>query len=188
MSVISNPTVYTGAPASMEGRIAAEQKTYAFLESLGIEYTRMEHAPADTIEACHAIEEILGVHICKNLFLNNRQGTEFYLLMMPGDKVFKTKNLSKILGTARLSFASAENMEKYLGLMPGSVTVLGLINDENKAVHLVIDRPVLEEEYIGCHPCTSTGSLKIKTADLIGKILPALGVEPRIIDLPEEDA
>ena len=187
MTIQLDPTVYSGAPADMSTRSAVEQKTYAFLDKLGIEYDRMDHEHTDTIEACHEVESRLGIRICKNLFLNNRQGTAFYLLMMPGDKVFKTKNLSKILGTARLSFASAENMEKHLGLHPGSVTVLGLINDDEKAVRLVIDRDVLKDEYFGCHPCESTSSLKIKISDLLEKILPALGVEPTIIDLPEED-
>lgn len=187
MSIYLDPTIYTGAPASADGRSDAEMRTYAFLDKLGIAYQRADHEHTDTIEACDAVETLLGIHICKNLFLCNRQGTEFYLLMMPGHKVFKTKILSHILGTARLSFAPAENMEALLGLRPGSVSVLGLINDTEKKVHLVIDRDVLADEYIGCHPCVSTSSLKIKTSDLLEKILPELGVTPRIIELAEED-
>lgn len=183
-----DPQIYSGAPDCTDGRSERELRSYAFLNSLEVPYYRLDHDHADTIEACQDVETILGVHICKNLFLCNRQATDFYLLMMPGDKPFKTKDLSKILGTSRLSFASAENMLQHLDLLPGSVTVLGLINDTEKKVQLVIDSRVLQDEYIGCHPCTSTSSLKVKTDDLLCKILPALGIVPRIIDLPEIEA
>ena len=187
MSIFLDPTVYTGAPESAGGRSETEMRTYAFLDSLGVTYQRADHEHTDTIEACEAVERLLGIRICKNLFLNNRQGTQFYLLMMPGHKVFKTRELSNLLGTARLSFASPENMERLLGLRPGSVTVLGLINDRERQVQLVIDRDVLRDEYIGCHPCVSTSSLKLRTADLLERILPALGVTPRIVDLTGEE-
>ncbi|MGI6029485.1 MAG: prolyl-tRNA synthetase associated domain-containing protein [Candidatus Heteroscillospira sp.] len=185
MSLKLDPQIYTGAPADAENRIDAEKRAYAFLSSLGIEYLRADHEHTDTIEACAAIEKLLDVHVCKNLFLCNRQATQFYLLMMPGHKSFRTGTVSKILGVSRLSFASAENMERLLGLQPGSVTVLGLLNDTGHQVQLVIDADVLREPYIGCHPCISTSSLKIRTADLMERILPALGVTPRIVELPD---
>ena len=180
-------TLHKGRPENTDGRLEKEIRVYDLLDELGLEYYRVDHAPAMTMEVCKEIDEALGALICKNLFLCNRQKTRFYLLMMPGHKVFKTKILSHIQGTARLSFAPAENMEALLGLRPGSVSVLGLINDTEKKVHLVIDRDVLADEYIGCHPCVSTSSLKIKTSDLLEKILPELGVTPRIIELTEED-
>ncbi|MGE4353070.1 MAG: prolyl-tRNA synthetase associated domain-containing protein [Oscillospiraceae bacterium] len=184
-----DPTLYSGPPASLAGRDPVEVRCYEFLDKLSIPYRRLDHDHTDTIEDCHEVEKLLGIRICKNLFLCNRQGTKFYLLLMPGDKPFKTKTLSKRIGTSRLSFASAENMSALLGLRPGSVTVLGLINDTEQRVHLIIDRPVLEDEYFGCHPCVSTSSLKIAVADLLERLLPALGVTPTIVDLPDgEDA
>ena len=174
-----------GRPADFSGRLPKEQRCYDLLDSLGVEYARVDHEHADTIEACHEIESTLGALICKNLFLTNRQQTEFYLLLMPGDKPFKTKLLSKQIGTARLSFASPEHMERYLDITPGSVSVLGLMNDGGK-VHLVIDRDLLKDEFIGCHPCINTSTLRLRTEDVIGKLLPAVGHEYSLVELPWE--
>lgn len=174
-----------GRPADFSGRLPKEQRCYELLDSLGVEYARVDHEHADTIEACHEIESTLGASICKNLFLTNRQQTEFYLLLMPGDKPFKTKLLSKQIGTARLSFASPEHMERYLDITPGSVSVLGLMNDGGK-VHLVIDRDLLKDEFIGCHPCINTSTLRLRTEDVIGKLLPAVGHEYSLVELPWE--
>lgn len=175
-------TVYNGRPD--DTRIPKEERCYDLLDRLGVEYTRVDHEHADTIEACHEIEKLLGCEICKNLFLTNRQMTEVWLLLMPGEKPFKTKLLSKQIGSARLSFASAEQMLQYLDITPGSVSVLGLMNDRENKVRLLIDRDLLTQETIGMHPCINTSSLRIKTADLMEKILPAMGHEPTIVDLP----
>ena len=164
-------------------RIPQELACYDLLDSLGILYTRADHACADTIEACHAVEQVLGAPICKNLFLCNRQKTQFYLLMMEGDKVFKTKDLSKQLGVSRLSFAGPEDMMRLLGVTPGSVTVLGLMNDKETKVSLLIDEDVLQSEYFGCHPCINTSSLRLKISDLMEKIIPAMEHEPTIVEL-----
>ena len=174
-----------GRPDDLSERLPKEQRCYELLDSLDIEYARVDHEHADTIEACHEIESTLGASICKNLFLTNRQQTEFYLLLMPGDKPFKTKLLSKQIGTARLSFASPEHMEQYLDITPGSVSVLGLMNDGGK-VHLVIDRDLLKDEFIGCHPCINTSTLRLRTEDVIGKLLPAVGHEYALVELPWE--
>ena len=176
-----DPKVYTGGA---EGRIEKEMCSYALLDSLGLEYRRVDHEHADTIEACEQVEGLLECKICKNLFLTNRQQTDFYLLIMPGEKPFKTKLLSKQIGSARLSFASAEHMEKYLDITPGSVSILGLMNDKGGAVRLLVDRDLLNEEYFGCHPCINTSSLRLKTADVLEKLLPAMGHEPSFVDLP----
>ena len=173
--------VYTGGA---EGRMEKEMRCYALLDSLGIEYRRVDHEHADTIEACEQVEGLLECKICKNLFLTNRQQTDFYLLVMPGEKPFKTKLLSKQIGSARLSFASAEHMERYLDITPGSVSVLGLMNDKGGAVRLLMDRDLLKEEYFGCHPCINTSSLRLKTADVLEKLLPAMGHAPTYVELP----
>lgn len=176
-----------GRPESVEGRLPREVRTYDMLDSLGIEYKRTDHGPADTMEACNEIDAILGVLICKNLFLCNRQKTAFYLLMMPGDKKFKTKELSSQINSARLSFASPEDMLKYLDIEPGAVSIMGLMNDKDHAVQLLIDEDVLKDEYIGCHPCVNTSSLKLKTEDVINKFLPAAGHDYKTVHLVGED-
>ena len=169
-----------------EKRILKEERCYDFLDSLGIEYQRVDHAFADTIEACEDVEKVLGCRICKNLLLTNRQMTDVYLLLMPGSKPFKTKILSKQIGSARLSFATAEQMAEYLDITPGSVSVLGLINDRGCNVRLLIDRDLLKEEYFGCHPCINSSTLKLKTADVIEKLIPATGHGITYIDLPTD--
>ena len=139
------------------------------------------------MEACQEIDKVLGALVCKNLFLCNRQQTEFYLLMMPGDKVFKTKELPKQLGCARLSFASADKMQEYLDITPGSVSVLGLMNDVENHIQLVVDEDILQEEYVGCHPCINTTSLKLKTKDLFGPILKEMHHDMKVVKLLGEE-
>ncbi len=177
-------TLYTGRPA--DKRIDKEERCYALLDGLGIEYWRVDHDYADHIEDCHEVEKVLGCEICKNLLLTNRQQTEIYLLHLPGDKPFKTKILSKQIGTARLSFGTPEQMLETLDITPGSVSVLGLMNDKDKRVHLLIDRDLLKEEYFGCHPCINSSSLKFRTSDLIERIIPAMQHTPEYVELPWE--
>ena len=164
-----------GRPADISDRLEKEIAVYLFLEKLGVDFLRVDHQPAMTMEICAEIDKVLGAAICKNLFLCNRQQTDFYLLMMPDDKPFKTKNLSQQIGSARLSFAGAEHMETLLNITPGSVSVMGLMNDTENRVTLLIDEDVLKDDFFGCHPCINTSSLKIKTDDLLNKIIPALG-------------
>lgn len=175
-----------GRPKNTEGRLEKEIKVYDLLDSLGIEYQRTDHGHADTMEACNEIDKVLGTIICKNLFLCNRQKTDFYLLMMPGDKPFKTKDITKQLGCARLSFASEEYMEEYLNIKPGAVSIMGLMNDTENHVQLLIDRQVIECDTMGCHPCVNTSSLKMKTKDVMEKFLPAVHHKAIIVDLPQE--
>ncbi len=174
--------LFTGRPE--EKRSAREERCYDLLDSLGIPYFRVDHEHADTIQDCELVEELLGCRICKNLFLTNRQQTDFYLLLMPGEKPFKTKLLSKQIGTARLSFGTPEQMERYLDTLPGSASVLGLLNDRENTVRLIVDRDLLQEENFGCHPCQNTSSLRLKTADVFEKLIPAMRHEPTFVDLP----
>ena len=174
-----------GRPENVNDRLDKEIRVYDFLDKLSVTYQRVDHEAAMTMEACEEIDRTLGddTAICKNLFLCNRQETNFYLLLMPGDKPFKTKDLSAQIGSARLSFAKPEYMEKYLNITPGSVSVLGLMNDHEKKVQLLIDEDVLTGEYIGCHPCINTSSLRLRTKDLVEKIIPAMEHEPTIVKL-----
>ena len=178
-----------GRPENTEGRLDKEVRVYDLLDSLGIKYKRVDHEAAMTMEACVEIDRTLsegvekGVAICKNLFLCNRQATDFYLLLIPGDKPFKTKDLSAQIGSSRLSFAKPEYMEQYLDITPGSVSVMGLMNDKEKKVRLLIDEDVLQDEYFACHPCINTSSLRFRTSDLMEKVIPAMGHEPAMVRL-----
>lgn len=167
--------LFDGRPINGENRLEKEMKAYDLLDSLGISYLRVDHEPAMTMEVCVDIDAALGAAMCKNLFLCNRQKTEFYMLLMPGDKPFKTKDLSAQIDTSRLSFAEAEYMERFLNVTPGAVTVLGLMNDKENNVRLLIDEDILMAEYVGCHPCVNTSSVRISISDLTEKILPAVG-------------
>ena len=166
--------LYKGRPEDISVREEREVRVYDLLDSLGIEYFRTDHEHADTMEECNRIDAVLDVVICKNLFLCNRQKTDFYLLMMPGDKTFKTKELSSQINSARLSFASPDAMLEYLDIKPGAVSVMGLMNDKDNHVKLLVDEDVLKDEYVGCHPCVNTSSLKLKTEDVFGKYLKAV--------------
>ena len=172
-----------GRPADCTGRLDKEIRSYDFLDNLGVSYQRIDHEAAMTMEECAAVDEVLDATICKNLLLCNRQCTAFYLLLIPGEKVFKTKDLSHQIGSSRLSFAAPEYMERFLDITPGSLSILGLMNDKDHQVQLLIDEDVLKGDYFGCHPCINTSSLRLKTADLIEKIIPALGHEPRLVSI-----
>lgn len=170
-----------GRPVDCTGRLAKEVRVYDLLDSLGVRYQRIDHEPAMTMEACAEIDRVLDATICKNLLLCNRQCTSFYLLMLPGEKSFKTSVFSKQIGSSRLSFADPQYMEEFLDITPGSVSVMGLMNDKDHHVELMMDEDILKGEYIGFHPCINTSSLRLKTADLMEKVIPAMGHEPRIV-------
>ena len=164
-------------------RLAKELRVYDFLDALTIEYQRVDHPAAMTMEDCAAIDKVLDAVTCKNLLLCNRQKTAFYLLLIPGDKVFKTKDLSAQIGSSRLSFAGSEDMEALLDITPGSLSVLGLINDKENRVQLLIDQDIFKGEYIGFHPCINTTTLRLKMADLTDTIIPATGHTPTTVTL-----
>ena len=177
-----------GRPVNCQERLNKEVRVYDFLDKLNISYQQVDHEAAMTMEACARIDEALGTAMCKNLLLCNRQCTQFYLLLIPGDKVFKTSILSKQIGSARLSFASGEYMEQFLDITPGSLSVLGLMNDKDNQVTLLVDQEVLSDEYVGVHPCVNTSSLRLKTADLVDIILPAMNHTMTMVELPRGDA
>jgi Ala-tRNA(Pro) deacylase len=181
ITVKIDPVIYKEKP--QDNRRKEEMDTYDLLDSLGVGYIRIDHEETPSIEACDEVEKILGIEICKNLFLCNANKTRFYLLMMPGSKMFKTKDLSRQIGSSRLSFADASYMKEFLHISPGSVSVLGLMNDTGHNVSLLIDKDVLCSESIGCHPCVNTSSLKLRTDDLLQKFLPYTGHTPVSVEL-----
>lgn len=172
-----------GRPTDTNGRLKKEIQCYDFLDSLGIGYERVDHEPAFHMEICKEIEQVLDADICKNLFLCNRQRTAFYLLMIPGNKTFHTKELSHQIGSSRLSFASAEDMEQYLNVSPGSVSIMGLLFDAENHVRLLVDEDLLAKAYLGCHPCVNTSSLKLKTTDILGPLLKGMQHHMTVVKL-----
>ena len=178
-----NNQICTNKPTNIEERSAKEMRVYDLLDNLGIGYRRLDHEPAATIDDCHDVDKLLGIELCKNLFLCNAQKTDFYLLLLQGQKKFKTKDLSKQINSARLSFADGAYMEEFLDITPGAVSVMGLMNDKEQRVRLLVDKDVYETEYLGCHPCVNTASLKIKTGDVLGKFLEHTGHDMTIVEL-----
>ena len=181
-------TLELGRPQNVEGRLEKEIRTYELLDKLGISFERVDHEPTETMEACLAVDEVLApAVICKNLFLCNTQKTNFYLLMIREDKKFKTKEISKQINSARLSFAPYEFMEQFLDITPGSVSVMGLMNDIENKVKLLVDEDVINSEYVGCHPCINTSSMRLKTKDVFETFLEAVHHDYTIVKLNGED-
>lgn len=173
-----------GKPKDCAGRLEKEIRVYDLLDRLNIEYERVDHEAADTMEACIEIDKVLApAVICKNLFLTNSAKTEYYLLMLCADKKFKTAEVSRQIGASRLSFAGPDKMLEYLDITPGSVSVMGLMNDHDHKVNLLVDEDVFKSEFFGCHPCINTSSLRIKTKDVFENVLPELGVEYQCVKI-----
>jgi Ala-tRNA(Pro) deacylase len=175
-------TLFHGRPSGVCEE--KEARCYDLLDRLGMPFEMVHHSPADSVEKCREVEKVIGVSICKNLFLCNRQKTVFYLLMMPGLKPFSTSYFSKLVGSSRLSFAGEAHMSELLDTSPGSVSIMGLINDKNNCVRLAIDNDVVREDFIRCHPCVNTSTLKINTQAVLETLLPAIGHEPVFVELP----
>lgn len=183
MLPVIDTTVYAGRPEDCSGRLDKEIRVYDTLDALEIPYTRVDHEAIFTIEGCKEIDKVLGIMLCKNLFLCNSQKTKFYMLLMPGEKRFVTKDFSKQIESPRLSFAPEEFMEEFLDITPGSVSVLGLMNDKDNQVQLAIDKDVLNAEYLGCHPCINTSSIRVSMKDILEKFLPHVHHDYLVVDL-----
>ena len=185
-ALMKEQNIFIGRPADCDSRLEKEVAVYDVLDRLGIDYARMDHEAIATIEGCRLVDKALGITICKNLFLCDRKKEKFYLLMMPGTKRFHTGEFSRQIGSSRLSFAPEEYLLKYLNVTPGSVSVMGFMNDSENKVQLCIDRDVIANEYVGCHPCINTTSLRLMSRDLIEKFLPYVKHDYLTVDLPKE--
>lgn len=183
MSKTNIDTILYNTKPTDSSRLDKEMAAYELLEKLNIPYARVDHYAVATVDDCTEVESVLGIEICKNLFLRNGSKSEFYLLVMPGHKKFVTKDVSRQINSSRLSFGEADYMEEYLNVTPGSVSILGLAYDMEHKIHLLMDKEIVESEYFGCHPCINTSSLKIKTSDILEKFLPYTGHEPVIIEV-----
>ncbi len=175
--------VFHERPQDTANRLPQEMAVYDLLDELQIHYDRVDHAAAMTMEDCREAEQVLGTSMCKNLFLCDRHQTQFYLLMMPGSKKFVTRDLCREIQAPRLSFAGEEHMAEFLHIYPGAVSIMGLMNDAENHVQLLMDREVAESDFLGCHPCVNTASIKLRTAEVLEKFLPAVHHVCRVVDL-----
>lgn len=178
-------TLENGRPADIAGRLEKERRVYDLLDRLQIDYYRVDHGPVMTIAACEEVDQALGLPVCKNLFLCNRQKTSFYLLLLPGGKKFNAKALTGQQGLPKLSFANESYLAEFLDITPGSVSVMGLMNDHDGQVTLLIDKSLLQDEYIACHPCINTSTLRFSMKDLLDAVLPAVQHTPLFVELPD---
>ena len=183
---MSGLRLFEGRPEDETGRLPREIRVYDYLDGLGIPFRRTDHKEVATMEDLYEADRVLDVVLCKNLFLCNRQKTDFYLLAMPADKPFKTKELSGQLNISRLSFGDPADLLKYLDIEPGAVSVMGLMNDTDKQVRLLMDEDLREDEFFGCHPCVTTSSMKLGMSDLLTRFLPATGHEVTWVRLKGE--
>lgn len=177
--------LYEGRPTDAEC-CQSELGVYEFLDELSVPYHTLKHPAAFTIEECNEVRDRVNAPVFKNLFLTNKQQTRFYLLVLPGEKVFKTKYLSAQINSARLSFAGEDQMKHYLGVTPGSVTPMGLINDKDRCVTLLLDEDLKNYPVFACHPCINTASIVLPFEELINRIIPATGHIPVWVTLPWE--
>lgn len=153
------------------------------LNALGIKYAYFQHAPAKTMDDCKGLDDALGLPVhCKNLFLTNRQKTEFFLLLIGADKRFVTANISKQIGKSRLSFGDDELLLERLNLLPGAVGPLSLIFDTDNAVTLLVDED-LRSGRMCFHPNVNTASVAMDSADFYGVFLPSVRHEPLFVHI-----
>lgn len=168
MFYVSNP--YTTAPQQF--RTPLQEKCYGALTELEISFARVDTDEAITMEDCVQIDEKLDMKMVKTLFLCNRQQTSFYLFITAGEKPFRAKDFSAALEISRVSFAPSELMEQMLGTKIGAATVFSALLDSARDVQIVFDKDVVSEEWYGCSDGTTTGYMKIKTEDILQKLLP----------------
>lgn len=170
--------------ASLENRTETEVKVLKLLEKRSIPYELVDNDVVEAMEECLEVDKALGTEIRKSILLCNRKKTAFFLVVLPAAKHLDVKAVSKKLGVSGgLSFAREEYMEKFLKAKPGSASIMGLVNDEDRCVQLIMDKEVAKGEWLGCNTGINTSHLKIKTADLLTKFLPEIHVTAKIMEL-----
>jgi Ala-tRNA(Pro) deacylase len=158
------------------------QQLFARLDQLGIAHRTVDHSPVFTVEEAKALRGDLPGHHIKNLFLRNKK-EEMWLVVALEDRAIDLKRLGDVLGAGRLSFGSAERLKRTLGVEPGSVTPLALVNDESRAVRLVLDRGLADGGPVNAHPLVNTMTTALAPADL-QRFFQATGHSPHWLDFP----
>ena len=159
----------------------AQAQVLEFLNANGIAYEYTTHAKVETMEDCAALN--LPAPHCKNLFLCNRAGTQYYLLLIRADKPFVTREVSKTLGVSRLSFGKDDALDHMLHTYPGCVSPMGLIFPESADIRLIIDEDLLTLPAIAFHPLTDEASLWMDTDVFLHKFLPLVQSTPTFIPI-----
>ena len=158
-------------------------RVYAFLNERGISYRKMDHEAVHTIEDCAAIDAELHSVTAKNYFLATKHRDRFYLCLVRPNARFKSVDISRQIASTRLSFAEEEHLARLLHVFPGAVSPMGLIFDEGKEVALLVDSGLRDVESIAFHPCDNTATLAMSGRDFFGAFLPAVGHDPRYVEI-----
>lgn len=159
-----------------------KEEIYNELKKLGIQFEITEHYAAFTINEMKELDGIKIEDVCKNLFLRDDHGRRHFLLVMCEEKTADLKSLRQQICSSRLSFASEERLAEYLGLSRGSVTPLGLFNDENHEVEVLLDCDLVGRRHIGIHPCDNTATVWL-SFDSLKKIIEHCGNNFRFVKL-----
>lgn len=176
---VSKPT----SELPSEYKTPLQEMTYKFLSENNIEFSRVDNDEAVTMEDCIEIDKALDMKTVKTLFLCNRQKTQFYLFVTEGDKPFVTKDFSSALGISRVSFASAEMLDEIIGTKVGATTIFGVLREQAQEVRVVFDKAVCESEWFGCSDGTTSCYMKLKTDDILNKLLPSSGHTYEVIEV-----
>ena len=173
--------VYTTSPEKFKNEL--QEKVYKTLGKLFIKFERVETDEAITMEDCIEIDKKLNMKMVKTLFVTNRQKTNFYLFITCGNKRFDSKRFSSELNISRVSFADSSLMEEILNTKVGATTIFSVLIDKENKINVIIDKDVLNEEYYGCSDGTTTGYMKVKTEDIINKLLPYSNHKEIVIEM-----
>ncbi len=160
-----------------------EENVYTKLNELNIQFDRVDNDTVEAMEECVEISNKLGAEIRKTIIVCNEKKTQFYLVVLPAEKRFDSKLFRDKMGCSRVSFAKAEDMQEILGVVPGSATIMSVINDKDNIVKVAIDKEVADSEFFACNTGENTRHIKIKTSDLLNVFLPNVNHEPTIIEL-----
>ena len=177
-------TLRTAAPAPGEVT-ESEAAVFRFLNSLGIEYGWLFHEAKGSSHYGNEIYDVLEVPLPKNLFLVNRKG-KHYMLMLHAEKNFVSKKVAHMVGSSRMSFGSPEKLAELMNTVPGSVSPLELLFDTENQVQLLIDSDLLKAPYVTMHAVNNTLTMRIRTEDFMDKVLPGLHHEPIVIEIEGE--
>lgn len=163
-----------------------KQTIYTLLEGLSISYEKIDHPPVYTSEQARQLIPPRPAASAKNLFLKDKKGRNHYLLVFEDSKTLRFEHLAEQIGSSRLSLASLERLERHLGVDPGAVSLLALMNDRDQKVRLLVDRDLWEKEALQCHPLDNTATLVISMGD-IRRFLHFTGHSPRLVIIPSRE-
>jgi Ala-tRNA(Pro) deacylase len=156
---------------------------YAFLDSKGIRYQRYDHPAVFTVEEANRLVPDMPAAHTKNLFLRDEKGRRHFLIVVAANKKVDLRQLSGVLKSSKLSFGSPDRLGKHLGVEPGAVTVLAVVNDADHKVEVFIDRDLWRADALRCHPLVNTATLSVPREG-IERLLEATGHHYQLIDVP----